>query len=117
MNTKRSKESKTKKRFTVRSPSHVVRSIFGSLKRKNAHKSVSFWLTNVLTLFLILKMYQFSSFIKHTALIIPREQVHTQLPVYDTKALMKMKPEVLLEYMDTLEKKKMERKKAKELKH
>jgi len=97
-----------------RNPIILFQKIFYNLKEKNAFKSKRFWITNITILFICLKAYQFTRYINEFSYFIPKEELNRNNIKFKKTELSQMEKKELFEFLDQLEKKKIDRKNAKQ---
>jgi hypothetical protein len=103
---KSSKVTKTSSKFKP----IAGESLMSRFVRTNKNiKSVKFWLYNILSVFFLVKTIQLFFFMKEFSYSIPKEQMKVNM--ININAGKNMKPEILHEYLDQLEREKEKRKK------
>ena len=109
-----SKINRKYKNRVSRNPIILFQKIFNNLQKKNAFKSKRFWLTNILIFFICLKGYQLSRFMSEFSYFIPKEELKSQNMIFNQKELSQMDKKELFDFLDKLDRKKIERGNTKE---
>lgn len=108
------KINKKYKNRVSRNPIILLQKILNNLQQKNAFKSKRFWLTNIFIFFICLKGYQLSRYMNEFAYFIPKEELSRQNMRFNQKELSQMDKKELFDFLDKLDRKKIERKGSKE---
>lgn len=108
------KINKKYKNRVSRNPIILLQKIFNNLHEKNAFKSKRFWLTNIFIFFICLKGYQLSRYMNEFSYFIPKEELNRQNMRFNHKQLSQMDKKELFDFLDKLDKKKIERKSSKD---
>ena len=109
------KKGKSSEKYKSKTPLNIMRRILRNFKEKNLYKKPSFWLTNIFFIYFLIKAFQTSLYLNQMSVSIPREVAINNLMYLDSNAIKGMKTEVLIKYLDELEKQKNERKDNKQI--
>lgn len=104
------KINKKYKNRVSRNPIILFQKVYNNLKQKNAFKSKRFWVTNIFIFFICLKGYQLSLYINEFSYFIPKEELVKQNMRFSKKELSQMDKKELFDFLDKLDRKKIERK-------
>jgi hypothetical protein len=107
------KKTTTNSKFKIRKPllPHIlIKRIFLGFKKRNAYRYPSFWLGNLLFIFIAVKAYQFSQYVKQFTVAIPREELINNMMITNLEQFKVMKPDALHKFLDDLEESKEKRK-------
>jgi hypothetical protein len=104
-------QSTNKKHKLSKNPILLIEKIIQNLKKKEAHKSLRFWMTNFFFGFLCLKAFQFSYYINEFSFFIPKEELRKNNMTFNTRELSKLDHMELIKYLDRLDKNKIDRQK------
>ena len=86
---------KFKRNRASRNPVVLIEKIIKNLIQKNAFKSKRFWFTNILVIFAIVKMIQFSKYMSEFSYFIPKEELERNNMKFNKKGLSQMEKEEL----------------------
>lgn len=96
-----------------RNPINLIIKIYKNLQQKSAFRSKGFWFTNVLILFICLKAFQLSRYLNEFSYFIPKEELQRNNLRFVRKELSQMEKQELIDYLDKLDRKKIERRNSK----
>ncbi len=102
------------KKVRIKGPITIMSNMLSTFKKKNAFKSPSFWMRNIIFIFISLKLFQFYRYAKEFDVIISKEEAHSDLIYLNAKSFKNLNQQALYEYLDKLEQEKEKRKILKE---
>ena len=92
-----------------KNPILLLKKLFENFRKRQAHKSIRFWLTNTLMLFVCLKAYQLTLFMNEFSYFIPKEELKKNNMKFNTRELSKLDQLELIQYLDRLDTNKIDR--------